>query len=224
LIVAEIDWGTVAEIGTAVGTLVLAIATFLATRSANRASRVAEQSLQISLRPVLVPSRDGDPSEKVLWGDGHKIVLPGGSAWAEVVGDNVYLAISLRNVGAGLGVLRGWYVHPQRIRSIGDADEPPRPDDFVRQIRDLHVPPGDASFWQASLRAHDDQIHSDQERRREVRSALAGRKDGVTVDLLYSDGEGGQMTVSRFSFQPRDPDRDGDPARRLPSVVRHWRV
>ena len=224
MIAAETDWGTLAEVGTAVGTLVLAIATFLATRTANRASRVAEQALLISLRPVLVPSREGDPSDTVLWGDGHQIVLPGGFAWAEVRGDNVYLAISLRNVGAGLGALRAWYVYPQRIRTITDDAAPSNVDAFTQQVRDLYVPPGDASFWQASLRAHDDQIHSDQERRREVRSALADRKDGVTVDLLYSDGEGGQMTVSRFSFQPRDPDRDGDPARHLPSVVRHWRV
>jgi len=89
LIAADTDWGTVAEVGTALGTLVLAIATFLATRTANRASRVAEQALQISLRPVLVPSREGDPADTVLWGDGHQIVLPGGFAWAEVRGDNV---------------------------------------------------------------------------------------------------------------------------------------
>jgi len=43
LIAAEIDSGTVAEIGTAVGTLVLAVAAFYATRMANRASRVAER-------------------------------------------------------------------------------------------------------------------------------------------------------------------------------------
>src|SRR5262249_13897366 len=120
LVCAGIDWGTVAEVGTALGTLVLAVATFYATRTANRASRVAEQALLISLRPVLVPSRENDPSDVVLWGDGHQIVLPGGFAWAEVSDDNVYLAISLRNVGSGLGVLRGWYVHPRRIRSIGD--------------------------------------------------------------------------------------------------------
>ena len=111
------DWGTVAEVGTALGTLVLAIATFLATRTANRASRVAEQALLISLRPVLVPSREGDPSDTVLWGDAHQIVLPGGYAWAEVQGDNVYLAISLRNVGSGLGALRAWCVYPQRMRT-----------------------------------------------------------------------------------------------------------
>ena len=219
LIAAEIDWGTVAEIGTAVGTLVLAAATFYATRMATRASRVAEQALQVSLRPVLVPSREGDPSETVYWGDGHQIVLPGGYAWAEVVGENVYLAISVRNVGSGLGVLRGWYV-----RSIGDDAVPPQPDDFTRQVRDLYVPAGDASFWQASLRAHDDGLHPDQERRRSVRSALVDDGDGITVDLLYSDGEGGQPTISRFALLPREEEQGGDAAQLLPTVVRHWRL
>jgi hypothetical protein len=224
LILADIDWATIAGIATAVGTLILAVATFYATHTANRASRVAEQALQISLRPVLVPSREGDPSEMVYWGDGHQIVLPGGFAWAEVLDDNVYLAISLRNVGSGLGVLQGWYVHPRRIRSIGDDAVPPRPDDFTRQVRDLYVPPGDASFWQASLRAHDDALQSDQELRRSVRTALVEQDDGITVDLLYSDGVGGQPTISRFSLLPRDADQGGNTTQHLPTVVRHWRL
>ncbi|HEX4626495.1 MAG TPA: hypothetical protein VH231_18780 [Solirubrobacteraceae bacterium] len=224
MIAAETDWGTVAEVGTAVGTLVLAIATFLATRTANRASRVAEQALLISLRPVLVPSREGDPSDTVLWGDGHQIVLPGGFAWAEVRGDNVYLAISLRNVGAGLGALRAWCVYPQRIRTITDDAAPSNVDDFTQQVRDLYVPPGDASFWQASLRAHDETLHSDEDLRRAVRGALIQQADGITIDLLYSDGEGGQPTVSRFSLLPRGADEEGDPALHIPTVVRHWRV
>ena len=223
MIAAETDWGTLAEVGTAVGTLVLAIATFLATRTANRASRVAEQALLISLRPVLVPSREGDPSDTVLWGDGHQIVLPGGFAWAEVQGDNVYLAISLRNVGAGLGALRAWYVYPQRIRTITDDAAPSNVGDFTQQVRDLYVPPGDASFWQASLRAHDETLHSDEDLRRAVRGALVQRADGITIDLLYSDGEGGQPTVSRFSLLPRGVDEEGDPALHIPTVVRHWR-
>jgi len=66
---AEIEWSTIAEVGTAVGTLVLAVATFLATRSANRAARIAEESLLAGLRPALVPSRPEDPDEEVVWGD-----------------------------------------------------------------------------------------------------------------------------------------------------------
>ena len=224
MIAAATDWGTVAEVGTALGTLVLAIATFLATRTANRASRVAEQALLISLRPVLVPSREGDPSDTVLWGDAHQIVLPGGYAWAEVQGDNVYLAISLRNVGSGLGALRAWCVYPQRIRTITDDAAPSNVDGFTQQVRDLYVPAGDASYWQASLRAHDDTLHSDQDVRRAVRDALVQHADGITIDLLYSDGEGGQPTISRFSLLPRGADEEGDAALHIPTVVRHWRL
>jgi hypothetical protein len=50
------DITTIAELGTAGGTLILAIATFGSVRSANRAARVAERSLQIGLRPLLVES------------------------------------------------------------------------------------------------------------------------------------------------------------------------
>jgi hypothetical protein len=58
------DWASIASLATAAGTLVLAVATFAAVRSANRAARVAEQSLLVNLRPLLVPSRAaGRPAE-----------------------------------------------------------------------------------------------------------------------------------------------------------------
>lgn len=56
---------TIAELGTAGGTLVLAIATFSATRSANRSARIAEKSLLVGMRPTLVASRPEDRSERV---------------------------------------------------------------------------------------------------------------------------------------------------------------
>jgi hypothetical protein len=51
------DLATIAGLGTAAGTLVLAVATFSSTRSANRAARVAERTLLLGLRPALVPGR-----------------------------------------------------------------------------------------------------------------------------------------------------------------------
>lgn len=66
------DVATVAEIGTAVGTLFLGVATFASVRSANRAARVAGRSLLLGLRPVLVTARYEDPDAKVLFGDGQK--------------------------------------------------------------------------------------------------------------------------------------------------------
>ena len=110
------------------------------------------------------------------------------------------------------------------MRTITDAVAPSNVDGFTQQVRDLYVPAGDASYWQASLRAHDDMLHSDQDLRRAVRDALVQHADGITVDLLYSDGEGGQPTISRFSLLPRGADEEGDPALHVPTVVRHWRV
>ncbi len=56
------DWVTISSLATAGGTLVLAVATFSSVRSANRSARIAEQSLLLGLRPILIPSRDEDPS------------------------------------------------------------------------------------------------------------------------------------------------------------------
>jgi len=77
------DWVTISALATAGGTLVLAVATFASVRSANRAARVAEQSLLVGLRPLLVPSRLEDPAQKVAFAEGEYLVVPGGSAVAE---------------------------------------------------------------------------------------------------------------------------------------------
>ena len=63
------DWASIASLATAGGTLVLAVATFAAVRSANRAARAAEHSLLAGLRPLLVPSRLQDETQKVMFGD-----------------------------------------------------------------------------------------------------------------------------------------------------------
>ena len=55
---AMADITTIAELGTAGGTLILAVATFGSVRSANRAARVAERSLELGLRPLHDPWAD----------------------------------------------------------------------------------------------------------------------------------------------------------------------
>ena len=57
------DWVTISAIASAGGTLVLAAATFSSVKSANRAARVAEQSLLVGLRPLLLPSKLDDPPQ-----------------------------------------------------------------------------------------------------------------------------------------------------------------
>jgi hypothetical protein len=206
LIFAEVDWVAIAGVATAVGTLILAVATFGATRSANRAARIAEESLLAGLRPALVPSRPDDPAEEVSWGDEHTISLPGGAGWLEEAGGNVYLALSVRNVGAGLAVLRGYRVTPGRP----DASTPHgRQDEFRSQQLDLYVPPGDVSFWQASIRNQADP-------RLPALRAAVDADETVGLELLYTDHRGGQPTITRFALRP------GEGPMRPPRVMRHW--
>src|SRR5438552_15148988 len=86
------DWTTISALATAGGTLVLALATFASVRSANRAARVAERSLLVGLRPLLVPSRLDDPPQKVTFVEGRYLVAPGGAAVAEADDGAVLLA------------------------------------------------------------------------------------------------------------------------------------
>ena len=68
------------------------------------------------------------------------------------------------------------------------------------QQRDLYVPSGDVGFWQAALR------DPESERHRELGAALASN-GRVTVDLLYTDHDGGQPTITRFVLLPDDNGR-----------------
>jgi hypothetical protein len=205
-----LDWSAIASMATATGTLALAIATFFSIRSANHAARVAERTLLVGLRPVLMPSRAEDRAEDVLFGDDHSLSVRGGLAVVEEAGGRYYLAISLRNVGAGLAVLRGWHVSDGRARLEHD-----HPDVHAarRQQRDLYVGAGDIGYWQGAVRDEDDPfLHA-------VRRSVA-EGTPLTVDLVYGDHEGGQRTVSRFVLYPRE---EGGTEWRS-EVTRHWHL
>jgi hypothetical protein len=201
------DWQTVASLATAGGTLVLAAATFSAVRSANRAARVAERSLLANMRPLVLATHVQDPPEKVTWVDNHMAKVAGGRAVVEVVDDVIYLAATIRNAGAGIAVLDGWHVWG----SGPDVTEPPvAPDQFRRLTRDIYLPSGDVGFWQGSIREPDGRD------RAVVQEALEAG-DRMTVDLLYSDNEGGQRTITRLALTPI---QDGF----LCTTARHWNV
>ena len=209
------DWATISSLATAGGTLVLGVATFASVRSANRAARAAESALLEGLRPVLIGSRLQDPPEKVRFMDGRWVRIPGGCGVVERDNGTIYLGLALRNVGAGLAVLHGWYLFPTLPRGREAA---PRPaEEFRRTTRDLYVGPGDTGFWQGALRDPDDEGH------RDLTKLLENDGPGFTIDLLYGDIEGGQRVVSRFALTPYE--REGDDAPRwLISVSRHWNL
>jgi hypothetical protein len=205
------DITTIAELGTAGGTLILAVATFGSVRSANRAARVAERSLELGLRPLLVQSRPEDPPEPAMFGSGRMLMPGNGLASIERDGDLIYLAVPLRNVGAGMAVLHGWHIVGGWMRQRGES--PPEVDDFRQQLRDLYVPPSDTGFWQATIRAPDDPY------RAPVNAALEGEEEGFGLFLLYGDHEGGQRTISRFGIRPHEEE-----GRWFCSVTRHWNL
>jgi hypothetical protein len=201
-----VDLATGAELATAGGTLVLAIATFASIRSGQRAARISERALLAGLRPLLFPTRLGDPSEKVGFGDSHYVIVEGGRAVVEATDTVIYLAATLRNVGSGLAVLDRW-----RIRSHSDPSAPnPSPlSEFRRLTRDIYVAPADFSFWQGAIRDPSDPVFA------EVQAAIR-EGDQLVLELLYGDMEGGQRTISRFTFNQAHDDAW------LVALVRHF--
>ena len=206
---AAADWATISSLATALGTLVLAVATFAAVRSSNRSARLAEVALQEQRRPVLVPSRFDDPVQKIMFVEGHWVRAAGGRAVAEHVDGNVYLAISLRNVGSGIGVCQGWVVSAGQQTSRTAPSHKPE-DEFRLQSRDLYVPAGDIGMWQGALRDHQDPICA------AVAHAIDAREP-LSIELLYSDQVGEQRTITRFGLTPYGEENDW-----IASVNRHW--
>ena len=202
------DWATIASLATAGTTLVLAFATFAAVRSGNRTARAAERSLQVSLRPLLGPSRLQDPSQKVGFGDNRWFHVPGSGGIAEVTDTAIYLVMSVRNVGSGIAVLHGWTFVPGR--PPGDPHHS-KVEEFRRLTRDIYVAAGDLGFWEGAFRDPAAPEFA------AARDAIQAR-GRLLIEVLYGDHEGGQRTISLFSLVPRD---DGG---WLVSVVRHWNI
>ena len=206
---------TISSLATAGGTLVLAVATFASVRSAQEAARLNERSLMAGLRPVLTPSREDDPTERIMFGGGHWITLAGHSAVLEEADGHLYMAMSLRNVGQGLAVIHGWHASGAGVISVtiegAPAQEMVAPEHFRRQHRDLYVPPGDTGFWQGAIRDPEDPDYT------ALRDAIAGREP-ITIHLLYGDHEGGQRTVARFTIL------DGEDGVLQSNVTRYWNL
>jgi hypothetical protein len=202
------DWATISSLATAGGTLVLAGATFAAVRSSNRAARATERALLAGIRPLVMPSRLQDPAQKVGFQDGRWLKVEGGRAVAEVSDEAIYLAISLRNAGSGMAVLDTWDFYPERPEGASPHRDPAT---FRRLTRDIYVSGGDIGFWQGAFRDPSEPIFA------EVRAAIEARQ-GMSVDLLYGDHEGGQRTISRIAMLPAG---DGT---WMATGSRHWNL
>ena len=203
------DATTAASLATAAGTLVLAVATFASVRSSNRSARLAEYSMQLGIRPLLMPSRLDDAPQKIRWGDDHRASLLGSGAHVEIVDGNIYLAMSVRNAGSGIAVLHGWHVRLEALLTEhGHAER----DEFRPQQRDLYIPGGDIGFWQAAIRDPEDPKYRGLSERIQARAVFL-------VELLYTDHQGEQPSITLFVVNPLD-DGDGWSC----AAVRHWNL
>jgi len=202
------DWVTISALATAAGTLVLAAATFASVRSGNRSARLAERALDLSLRPLLMPSRLEDPAQKIQWVDEHWTHVEGGKATVELDGGNIYLAMSVRNAGTGIAVLEAWYVEPDFADASGSQTDPSR---FRSHSRDMYIPAGDIGFWQGAIRDPNDATH-------DGLLDVAQRRQPFFVDVLYGDHESARRTISRFVLRP------GGESEWFCSAVRHWNL
>ena len=203
-----LDWATIASLVTAATTLVLAFATFASVRSATRTARAAERSLQVSLRPLLMPSRLQDPVQKVGFADDHWVHVPGGGGVADVTDSAIYLVMSVRNTGNGIAVMHGWTLQTERQLGVGTHSDLAA---FRRLTRDLYVSAGELGFWQGAFRDPADPAFAS------LRQAIEARRR-LFIELLYGDHEGGNRTVSLFGLSSRD---DGG---WFVTVARHWNV
>jgi hypothetical protein len=200
------DWVTISALATGGGTLALAAATYASVRSGNRSTRVAELALQEQRRPVLVNSRTEDRAETVTFRGDHRVSVPGGGAVVEAADDAVYLALGVRNVGAGIAVLQAW--HPEE--SLLGPDVPhPDVDGFRPLRRDQYIAGGDVGVWQGAVRDPADPLHR-------TLTAAATERRSFSVYLLYTDQVGGQRTISGFGVLPAE---EGG---WLAAVGRHW--
>jgi hypothetical protein len=216
--VASISWDTLASAATAFGTLVLALATFSVVRSGRRSARATEMALLAGIRPLLLPSNTEDPDQKVGFIDDHWVHVAGARAMLEATTGTVYLVLSLRNVGNGLAILDRWDLNCYDVGSLNDPAEAvrravlQRPRDitaFRRLSRDLYIPQGELGFWEGALRDPSETLFK-------VASEAVLDRQPLTLDLLYSDLQGGQRTVSRFTLRPIGDDQW------LPVIARHF--
>ena len=122
----------------------------------------------------------------------------------------VYLAMNLRNVGPGLAVLNAWTFYEGRSDLDG---EQPDVGTFNRLTRDLYIAPNDTGFWQGTFRDPTDDAFS------EAAKTISAREP-FTVDILYTDAEGGQRVISRFTLIPVKDEAEGW----IATVARHWNL
>lgn len=202
------DWGILANLATAAGTLALAIATFFSIRSANRSNRTADRALRQGMRPILLPSLFTDPVQKIHYVDDHWLRVPGGRAVLEVTPVAAYLGLSVRDIGTGPAVVDGWDL-------VASSRDDRRPlSEYHLLTRDIYVPAGACGYVQVAAREPTGPEYQALARAEREHQTFA-------VDVLYSDVDGTQHHVIRIALN-NTPGQEEDGHVWALNEVRHW--
>jgi hypothetical protein len=115
--------------------------------------------------------------------------------------------MALRNVNTGLAVLQGC----DTAAHVRVPEDPHAPTESFRlQGRDLYIAAGDVGCWHAA-------IHSPHDPAFDALCEVAKNRQPFGVDLLYTDLEGGQRTITRFVVRPKS-----DGVGWITAANRHW--
>jgi hypothetical protein len=157
----------------------------------------------------------------VQFADGQVFETGWGDALLRHENGVIYLALELRNAGAGVAHLVAYRLEPELGHTVTQdprglarhrrGDPPPDPTTFTEQQRDLYIAAGELGHWQAALRDPATELYTAMG---EAVTSL-GR---VTIDLLYGDIEDGQLTITRFVVLP------GEQNKWRCDVTHHWRA
>jgi hypothetical protein len=164
--------------------------------------------MQIGIRPLLMSSRLTDTEQKIMWGDEHWARLSGSGAIAEVVDDNLYLAMSVRNSGSGVAVIHGWHLV---LRELQQDTRTPSPTSSADSCETSASPATTSGSGRPRSANRDDPEYG------ALLEAVRGPRV-FAIELLYSDHEGGQRAIGRFAVAPVKE------SVWLCSVVRHWNL
>ena len=147
--------------------------------------------------------------ERIRFGDGQFLTVPGHGGRVEEHDGVIYLAIALRNGGDGLAVLHGWRARrrdagdPERRRGPGRRSAPDCRE-FRQQLIDLYIPSGDNGYWLGALRDRNqpgyEEVSSAPGRRRPDRQSIcssATTRGGSGRSCASCSPTGPWMTMRR---------------------------
>jgi hypothetical protein len=145
----------------------------------------------------MTPRRD-DPPVEVQFADGRVFDTGWGDALVRCEDGVIYLALQLRNSGAGVAHLVGYRLEPEAAQLVTQdprgvarhrrGDPAPDPTAFTEQQRDLYISAGELGHWQAALRDATTELYA-------TTSEAITSRGRITIDLLY----GASKTVSQQS-------------------------